>query len=139
MNQHKKRITASDLRKEIEVTTARSSGPGGQNVNKLDTKVILRFDLINSKVLSDLEKKIVSAAIPSKITKKGEIIVSSDSKRTQLKNKEIAFKKLDRLLAKSFQKKKQRITTTPSKASIKRRLDSKKKQSEKKEFRKKIV
>ena len=80
----------------------------------------------------------VKTANAAKLTKEGDLIVASDSKRSQLQNKEIAFKKLDRLLAKAFTRKKPRKATQPTKAAIRKRLDEKRKHAEKKELRKRF-
>jgi len=134
-----KRVSVGQIRNEVEVSTARSSGPGGQHVNKVETKVILRFSVSNSQVLSEIEKEMIKAANKTKLTKNDELIVSSDAKRSQIKNKEIAFKKLDRMLAKAFYVRKKRLATLPTKASKRKRLDDKKKRSEKKKLRQKPV
>jgi ribosome-associated protein len=131
------RIKTGQLKPEIVIKTSRSSGPGGQHVNKVETKVQLIFNVKQSKILSELDKEIIIAKHRSKITNEGELIVSADGKRSQLKNKEIAFKKLDRLLAKAFLKPKVRKKTKPSKAAIEDRLKAKKIHSEKKQMRRK--
>lgn len=131
------RITAETIRHEVQVTTARSGGPGGQHVNKVETKVILRWNVGKSEILDESQKETIKAALKSKLTKEDELIISADSKRSQLKNRELAFQKLDRLLSKAFTKRKPRKPTKPSKAAKRKRLQNKRKHSEKKEMRKK--
>ena len=126
-----------DLLKELTFSTSRSSGPGGQNVNKVETKVELRFSIMLSKVLSDVEKRTVLQKLKNRINSNGELVVTAQTSRSQLQNKQIAIQRLLTLLNDTLKPKKKRIATKPTKASVKRRLESKRKHSEKKSFRKK--
>ncbi len=130
---------SKDLIPEITFLTARSSGPGGQHVNKVESKVMLKWNIGNSKFFNELQKEMIRAANRTKVTKEDELLVTAEGQRSQLKNKEIALKKFDRLIAKSFVKKKPRIATSPTKAARKKRLDGKKRHGEKKSLRKRIL
>ena len=107
-------------------------------MNKVETKVILRWNVKESQILNDIQKRMVLVANKGKLTKSGEVIVTADGERSQLRNKEIAFKKLNKIIAKSFFKKRKRIATKPSRASQAERVKRKKKHSEKKSLRRKI-
>ena len=128
------KIQAKDLSKELTFSASQSSGPGGQHVNKVNTKVTLRFDVFNSKRLNTEQKATILKRLKSKINNKGIFIIFSQSTRSQIKNKEEAVQKMDRLLTKAFAKRKPRKPTKPTKAAVRKRLDNKKKQSEKKKF-----
>jgi len=124
-----------DFSKEIIYRASRSSGAGGQNVNKVSTKVELSFDVLNSSVLSDEEKMVMMEKLSAKINQEGILKITSQTERTQLGNKEVVTEKFYKLLQKAFTKKKKRIPTNISKAAKEKRLADKKLQSQKKEER----
>jgi ribosome-associated protein len=131
-------VSASLLEKELTFTTSRSSGPGGQNVNKVNTKVTLKFDIVHSEILTDEEKNLLLTKLAKSLTKEGVLVLTAQDKRTQLQNKEEAVLKLDKTLTKAFAKKKARKATKPSKGSVQKRITEKKQRSEKKQWRQKF-
>lgn len=122
--------------KEFRFNTSRSSGPGGQHANKVETSVELRFDIRNSELLSDEEKERLLKKLSTKITKEDELIITAETKRSQVKNKEIAIEKFYSTLEKALKKRKKRKPTKPTKAAKEKRLQKKKKRSDIKSKRK---
>lgn len=110
---------------EIKFSSSRSGGPGGQNVNKVNTKVELRFNIAESGSLSDNEKNIITVKLKNRINSEGELLIISQSERTQLMNKKKAEEKFCKLLATALTLKRKRKLTGPTLASKTKRLNKK--------------
>ena len=123
--------------KELKFKAVRSSGAGGQHVNKVSSKIELFFDLQNSNSVTDEEKELLLKKLQSKLTKDGFILLQCDESRSQHKNKEIVIKRFIKLITQSLKIPKKRKATKPSKSSVQKRLDKKKKHAYKKAFRRK--
>ncbi len=126
-----------DFEREFEFITSRSSGAGGQHVNKTETKVELRFNVNSSELLTDEEKLLIKQRLAHKINKDGILQIVTQKERSQVRNKNICINKFYELVEKALIKSKKRKKTKPSFSSILKRLERKKQRSEKKERRKK--
>ena len=124
-----------EIRNELKFTTSRSSGPGGQSVNKLNTKVTLRWDVKNSNILNDDQCSMLMIKLAKVINNEGELVLTAQESKSQVKNKEEVIRKLEVLIKKAFVIRKTRRRTRPTKASVRKRLDNKKKLSDKKKLR----
>ena len=130
-------MNAEKIIKELKFKAVRSSGAGGQHVNKVSSKVELLFDLQNSTEFTEEEKELLLQKLKSKLTKENVLLLSCDESRSQHKNKEIVVKRFLTLIINSLKVPKKRKATKPSKSSIQKRLDKKKKHAYKKAFRRK--
>lgn len=121
---------------EFVYSTSRSGGPGGQNVNKVSTKVELRLNIKTSSHFSETEKEIIFKKLKNKINKEGEFLIISQSERTQLLNKNVVTEKFYDLISKALTIPKYRRATKPTFASKLKRLEGKKSRSSIKKLRK---
>jgi ribosome-associated protein len=133
-------LTSEDLKNripesEFNILTSRSSGPGGQNVNKVNTKVEIHFNVRLSTGLSASEKELICKNLKNRINSAGELVVKSQSERTQLSNRKKAYEKLLVLLSVALIEKAERKPTAPSGKSKAERLDEKKKRGKIKKLR----
>lgn len=121
---------------EFAWSYARSGGPGGQNVNKVSSKAVLRWPMAASERLEPRVKARIRELFPSRVTEEGDIVISSQEHRDRERNREACLEKLGDLIRKAAERPTPRRATKPSKGSKMRRLDAKKRESGRKANRK---
>ncbi|MEY4541641.1 MAG: hypothetical protein RLZZ306_3398 [Bacteroidota bacterium] len=131
-------LLKQDFSSEFQFQASRSGGAGGQNVNKVSTKVELRFNVPTSNILDETQKELIQKKCKNQINSEGELIVVSQEERTQLRNKNTVIKKFKELLVKALTVPKKRLKVTPTAGMIAERLKNKKMDSEKKANRGKV-
>lgn len=131
-------IQTLDFSPELQFQASRSSGAGGQNVNKVASKIELRFNVVNSQLLDEAQKALILLKLKNQINSEGELIVVSQEDRSQLRNKELVIKKFKALLLRALTVAPKRKPTKPTAAMIAERLKDKKKKSERKAQRGKV-
>ena len=129
-------MDAENIIKELTFKAIRSGGAGGQHVNKVSSKVVLFFDISKSENLRDEEKELLTKNLRSRLTKDSILILSCGESRSQHKNKEIVIDRFNTLISNGLKITKKRRLTKPSKSSIRKRLETKKKLGLKKTYRK---
>jgi ribosome-associated protein len=125
-----------DFSKELSFKTSRSSGAGGQNVNKVETSVTVLWNVSGSEFFNEDQKNLIQNKLKNRINAEGFLFLTVSESRTQLMNKNKAIEKILEIVGKALIVPKKRVATKPSKNQKQKRLDTKKKISEKKENRK---
>jgi ribosome-associated protein len=130
-------VNFESLISELSFKAIRSSGSGGQHVNKVASKIELHFNIMNSNALSEEQKALLLQNLKPRLTNNNELILQCDESRSQHKNKQLAIKRFISIIEDGLIVPKKRVPTKTPKAVIKKRLETKKKLSDKKMYRKK--
>ena len=129
-------MNIENIVKELNFKAIRSSGAGGQHVNKTSSKIELTFHLENSLSLSEIEKDLLKTKLSSKLTNENVLILFCEETRSQHRNKDLAIKRFLALIKLNLIRPKKRRKTKPSKGAVRKRLETKQKNSVKKALRK---
>ncbi len=122
----------NQILQELQFKAVRSSGAGGQHVNKVSTKIGLAFDVVNSNAFTESEKERLLLKLDNRLTKENVLLLQCDESRSQHKNKELVIKRLFTLLENALKVPKKRRKTKPKRSAIEKRLKSKKRNAQKK-------
>ncbi len=129
-------LLADQLKSELTFRAGKSSGPGGQHVNKVSTRITLLFNVLESALLSEYQKGLILEKLSNRISLEGILSLHCDETRSQVKNKEIVYVRFVKLIEEALKPVKKRKPTRPTKSSVEKRLRLKKHKSEKKNYRK---
>ena len=130
-------MNTKNLLKELSFKATRSSGAGGQHVNKVSSKIELFFDLGNSEGISEEQKELLLNKLANRLNKDGVLLLTCDESRSQHKNKELAIQRFLNLIKEGLKVPKKRKPTKPSKTSLQKKAESKRKTAFKKALRRK--
>ena len=130
-------MNKEELLQELDFKAVRSSGAGGQNVNKVSSKVVLNFNLAASNALTEEEKQRAIIKLASKLTNENVLILQCDEDRSQLRNKELVTRRLLQVMENALKQEKARKATKIPRSVIKKRIEGKRRQTEKKQSRRK--
>jgi len=122
---------------EIDYKAVRSSGAGGQNVNKVSSKVVLSYNLTTTSALTEEEKLLAQTKLASRLTNEGVLILQCDEDRSQLRNKDIVTKRFISVMENALKEEKPRKPTKIPRAVIRKRIEGKRRQADKKQNRRK--
>jgi len=138
MNRQLEQAVEEWLTENMDLSFSRSGGPGGQNVNKVNTKVTARVEIFSMSFLDESQKAMLLGKLANRINEEGILQIQVSDTRSQIKNREIALARLTALIEGSLKVQKKRKKTRPSRAAREKRLDNKRKISEKKSMRRSI-